>query len=374
MLQVISGERRDLAAALARIGLSVAEPVYWAAVAIRNYAYDNHWLAVHRVGVPVISVGNITAGGTGKSPFVMWLARYLSQKNIRVCVLSRGYKSTIAGSNDESLELANRLPTVPQILNRDRVAGARKALVESRAQVLLLDDGFQHRRLGRDLDIVLIDALQPFGFGHLLPRGLLREPKTSLGRADFVVINRADKIAPDQLKNLQAEIRRYYSHESIGLTRMTPSHLLQSDGTTLPLDGLGMIPVASFCGVGNPSAFSQTVRERFSRVVHHQSFPDHHRYAPMDLERLATFARQSGAQALICTHKDLVKFPRTEIQDIPIYALVVDLEFLSGQHELESHLQKAQAREQIAATFLKFTCLRVGLVVSAIQTESSAVQ
>ena len=237
LLQVISGQRRDLAAALTRIGLSVAEPVYRGAVAARNHAYDHRWLAVHRAGLPVISVGNLTTGGTGKSPFVMWLARQFRDSGQRVCVLSRGYMATTNGVNDESMELASRLPEIAQVLNRDRVAGAKKALQEKQAQVLLLDDGFQHRRLHRDLDIVLIDAAQPFGFDRLLPRGLLREPKRSLARADFVLITRADAITPDSLRLLQAEIRRHFESETIGVSRMVPNHLLQSDGTVRPLNG-----------------------------------------------------------------------------------------------------------------------------------------
>ena len=339
--EVISGQRRDLAAALTRIGLSVVEPVYWGAVAARNYVYDHRWLAVHRAGLPVISVGNLTTGGTGKSPFVMWLARHFRDRGRRVCVLSRGYKATALGVNDESMELASRLPDVAQILNRDRVAGAKKAHHEKQAQVLVLDDGFQHRRLHRDLDIVLIDAAQPFGFDRLLPRGLLREPKRSLARADFVVITRAYAIVPDRLELLRAEIRRHYKGETIGVSRMVPNHLLQSDGTTIPLDELSSVPVASFCGVGNPAAFSQTVHDLFPNVVQHASFSDHHHYSETELTALAASAKQAGARVLICTHKDLVKIQRTEIHDIPVYALIVDLEFLSGQRELESALNKA---------------------------------
>ena len=340
LLQVISGQRRDLAAALTRIGLSVAEPVYRGAVAARNHAYDHRWLAVHRAGLPVISVGNLTTGGTGKSPFVMWLARQFRDSGQRVCVLSRGYMATTNGVNDESMELASRLPEIAQVLNRDRVAGAKKALQEKQAQVLLLDDGFQHRRLHRDLDIVLIDAAQPFGFDRLLPRGLLREPKRSLARADFVLITRADAITPDSLRLLQAEIRRHFESETIGVSRMVPNHLLQSDGTVRPLDVLSSFPVASFCGVGNSVAFSQAVRGLFPEVVHDASFSDHHRYTEKELSGLAASAKQAGASVLICTHKDLVKIRRTEIHDLPVYALIVDLEFLSGQSDLESRLNQ----------------------------------
>ena len=130
--------------------------------------------------MPVISVGNITTGGTGKTPMVAWLARWFRNQDVRVALVSRGYRAEAEGQNDEARELATLLPDVPHLQNPDRVAAARIAIDELETQLIILDDGFQHRRIHRDLEIVLIDALQPFGFGHVLPRGLLREPLRGL--------------------------------------------------------------------------------------------------------------------------------------------------------------------------------------------------
>ncbi len=185
---LISGSRPGVAARVLRAALRVLEFPYQWAVRLRNWRYDHRPMAVHRVAVPVISVGNITAGGTGKTPMVAWLAQWAQQHNLSVALLSRGYRTPPDGhseslGNDEARELAQRLPEVPHIQNPDRVAGAQLAIDRHHCQLIVLDDGFQHRRLGRDLDIVLIDALRPFGYEHLLPRGLLREPLSGLARA-----------------------------------------------------------------------------------------------------------------------------------------------------------------------------------------------
>jgi tetraacyldisaccharide 4'-kinase len=160
----------------------------------RNRWFDRAGSHVQRVAAPVISVGNITVGGTGKTPFVAWLAQWFALRQMPVTIISRGYGSRRGTPNDEALELAARLPDVPHLQNPDRVAAAEQALHANATQVLILDDAFQHRRLARDLDIVLLDALEPFGYEHLLPRGLLREPIESLSRAHVVALSRSDAV------------------------------------------------------------------------------------------------------------------------------------------------------------------------------------
>ena len=216
---LVSGRRRGLWAALLRGGLRAAEVPYTWAVRRRNRRYDTGAAAVHRVAVPVISVGNLTLGGTGKTPMVEWLARWLGDRQVPVGMVSRGYRGarckvsgvrggtrgtgreaggTPAPQNDEALELAWSLPGVGHVQDPDRVAAARRAIDEFHCRLILLDDGFQHRRIARDLDIVLLDALEPLGFGHVFPRGTLREPLEGLARADVVVLSRADLVAPDR--------------------------------------------------------------------------------------------------------------------------------------------------------------------------------
>ncbi|MBU6174878.1 MAG: tetraacyldisaccharide 4'-kinase, partial [Planctomycetes bacterium] len=161
-----------------------ASQPYAAAVTLRNWAFDRGFKKTIGVEIPVVSVGNLTAGGTGKTPTVAFLAKWFRAQNKRVAILSRGYGAGSDGRNDEAKELEITLPDVPHLQSPDRIASARIAVDELGMELLLLDDGFQHRRIGRDLDIVLLDAREPFGFGHLLPRGLLREPLRSLKRAD----------------------------------------------------------------------------------------------------------------------------------------------------------------------------------------------
>ena len=171
---LVSGRRRGIGASVLRAALRVAEVPYGLAMLWRNRRYDRDLARTHRVEVPVVSVGNLTLGGTGKTPMVEWIARHLRAQNVRVTLISRGYGAEAGAANDEALELEQKLPDVPHLQNPDRVAAARTAVDKLDCQLILLDDGFQHRRLGRDLDIVLLDALEPFGFGHVFPGGMLR--------------------------------------------------------------------------------------------------------------------------------------------------------------------------------------------------------
>ena len=180
---------------------------YYLGVQIRNRRY-NKPSAVTEVDIPVISVGNITTGGTGKTPVVQWLASRLREMDRRVAIVSRGYGAEAGAQNDEAMELELSLPDVPHLQNPDRIEAARTAIEELESQSIVLDDGFQHRRLGRDLDIVLLDALEPFGYGHLLPRGLLREPLSNLERADWIGLSRADQVDEETRSAIQQESQR----------------------------------------------------------------------------------------------------------------------------------------------------------------------
>ena len=205
--ELVSGERRGAMASFLRGALRFVEGPYSWAVARRNRQYDRGRKSVERVGVPVISIGNLTLGGTGKTPLVEWLARWFRQRDVRVAIVSRGYGAKAGARNDEALELAQKLPDVPHVQNPNRVAAARTAIAEAGCQLILLDDAFQHRRIHRDLDIVLVDALEPFGYGHLFPRGMLREPMSSLRRADVIGLSRANLIDANERKRIQSLVR-----------------------------------------------------------------------------------------------------------------------------------------------------------------------
>ncbi|HWC89722.1 MAG TPA: tetraacyldisaccharide 4'-kinase, partial [Pirellulales bacterium] len=205
---LVSGRRRGPAATLTRGLLRVAETPYALAMRGRNWVYDHRYQTIEHVDVPVISVGNLTLGGTGKTPLVAWIARWLREHDVRVALVSRGYGATADALNDEALELEDRLPDVPHLQNPDRASAAHLAVEEFDCQAIVLDDGFQHRRLARDLDIVLLDACEPFGFGHVFPRGTLREPVCGLRRAHVVVLSRADMADAAQRAAIRQRVLR----------------------------------------------------------------------------------------------------------------------------------------------------------------------
>jgi tetraacyldisaccharide 4'-kinase len=340
---LVSGRRRGLAAAAARAALAVVEPVYAAAVQYRNRRYDRGRSEIHRVAAPVISVGNLTLGGTGKTPLVKWIARWLRKRELRVALVSRGYGAEEGSRNDEALELEHALPDVPHLLNSDRVAAAQVAIEELASQVILLDDGFQHRRLARDLDIVLLDAWEPFGFGHVFPRGTLREPVSSLRRADIVCLTRADQVDTARRSEIRDRVRQVAEAAIWCEAAHAPQNLFTAAGTVEPIERLLGERVAAFCGIGNPFAFRATLGSLGCEIAAWREFPDHHAYTAADVAELANWTAQHTVDAVICTHKDLVKLQVETLGDRPLKALVVELSISVGQTELEESLRRTVA-------------------------------
>lgn len=335
---MISGRCRGPGASLARGGLAIASFFYGSVVRARNWAFDIRALAAHSAPVPVVSVGNLTAGGTGKTPIVAALVDWFSARGMRPAILSRGYRAHAGAANDEKLVLDQLCPGVPHLQGADRVESARLACQQHGAQVLILDDGFQHRRIARDLDVVLIDALDPWGAGHLLPRGLLREPRSSLRRAHAVILTRADQIAPDAKARLVAEIRQLGSGETPIEAAFQPTGLINADGQRAPLDSLSA--VAAFCGIGNPDGFRRTLSDAGVRqVVAFRAFRDHQHYSEADLSGLAKWAREQGAAALVTTQKDLVKIPQAKLDGLPLWAVAIRAEFVAGKDRLAAQLE-----------------------------------
>lgn len=341
LLNIISGRRKDVAAIVTRFGLGLVTPFYAVAVWLRNKRFDSSQNAVRRVGVPVLSVGNLTTGGTGKTPLVVWICKQLRSWEKRVAVVSRGYARHNQDSsfNDEALEIKLRLPGVPQLQNPDRYVVAKMAIAEEGAEVIVLDDGFQHRKLARDLDIVLIDATQPFGFGRLLPRGLLREPVSSLSRADAIVLTRADAIDDATRRAIYERVQAANANALWAETKTVAKHFVRFDGTEFPINHLCDKQVFAFCGIGNPAGFSHSLSQLNLDVCLQHDFPDHHGYTGQDLKWLGESAASQNATALVCTQKDLVKVGVEQLNEIPLYALVVDIEFLAGEVELVEEIR-----------------------------------
>src|SRR5580704_10939374 len=233
---LISGSRRGALASAARFGLRAASLFYAAGVSIRNRSFESGVLRTYRAPVPVVSIGNLTAGGTGKTPMVAAVVDWFTARGIRPVILSRGYHSLHDTANDEKLVLDQLCPGVVHLQSPKRVRSATEACRTHLAEVLILDDGFQHRRLARDLDIVLIDALDPWGGGRLLPRGLLREPRSSLCRADAVILTRADQSTPAEKSRLIQEVHRDRPDETPIEAVFRPTGLINSEGTRAAID------------------------------------------------------------------------------------------------------------------------------------------
>jgi tetraacyldisaccharide 4'-kinase len=337
---LIRGERRGLWAALGRGGLRLASVPYGWATAWRNRLFDRGWKASHRAGVPVVSVGNLTVGGTGKTPCVEYIARRYRAWDLRVTILSRGYGSH-EGPNDEALVLEENLPDVPHLQGPDRVALARIAVEELESEVLVLDDGFQHRRLARNLDVVLLDATEPWGHGYLLPRGLLRESPRGLRRADLIVLTRCDQVAGEAIERLRHQVGRWAPGVPVLLASHRPAEWINAEQRTQALAVLQGTPAAAFCGLGNPEAFRRTLLDLGVMVGAFRVFPDHHAYTRTDVEDLRNWARQEAtAGVVVTTQKDLVKLRLTHLGERELWALRIALG-VEGQDMLDRKLKEA---------------------------------
>ncbi len=327
---------------LARWGLRGLSLPYAAAVALKNACYD--WGAVRaaRAEVAVLSVGNLTVGGTGKTPAVSLVCRILRNHGYRVAVLSRGYGRLDDGWNDEALELELLHPDVPHLQHADRVGSARLAVEELDMQVLVLDDGFQHRRLARDLDIVLIDATDTPDAHWLLPGGLLRESFRSLRRADLVILTRTDAAVPQQIASLEARIRQAAPHVPIYCAVHRPTGLLTFPDR-LDTSGLERIDQAlAFCGIGNPHAFFRQLESVGMRLLDRRIFPDHHRYTAQDVRDLGAWAAAyPDSIPLVCTVKDLVKLQIDALAGHAIRALQIEMELVEGSLEFAQRILSA---------------------------------
>lgn len=341
--EVVSGRSKGLKSSLLRLGLRICETPYALAMNVRNRRYDHGTAESIGVDVPVISVGNLTLGGTGKTPLVEWICRYMRRQRVRVSIVSRGYKAGQGGRNDEALELELALPDVPHLQNPDRVQAAQIAIEELFTQLVVLDDGFQHRRLQRDLDIVLLDATEPFGCEHVFPRGTLREPLSGLARADVVVLSRADMIEQEQRSAIRQRASKIAPEATWCEVVHAPDSLINSRGETESIDTLAGSKVAAFCAIGNPQGFRHTLEKLGAEVIAWREFADHHRFGRDDVQSLTQWAE--GAERVVCTRKDLVKLQIASLGEVPLCALAIQLRFLNGQDDIEKRL--AAMAEQV---------------------------
>lgn len=287
---------------------SAAEPIYRAAVARRNGAF-NKGRRVVRAKIPVISIGNLSVGGTGKTPMVMHTVRTLKSVWKKPGIVLRGYGAKKGRRADEEDEYRDRMPDIPVIANPDRVAGVSRLRKKYGADVAVLDDAFQHRFIARDLDVVLIDATRSPFEDRCLPAGWLREPVSALKRADAIVITRADRASEARLAQLHAHIENASGKPPIAKASHTWEGLV--DVTTGQLRKPGSFEGASLvvaCAIGNPEAFVRQVRATIGGEIHEAILKrDHHRWTKPEAAHIAKLLRSGKAEALIVTHKDWVK-------------------------------------------------------------------
>ncbi|MEJ7594032.1 MAG: tetraacyldisaccharide 4'-kinase [Planctomycetaceae bacterium] len=308
---LVSGKTEGVLASSLRVALSMGSLGYGLAIRIRNELFQRGWKSIQRAAVPVISVGNLTTGGTGKTPMVAMVCHLLQESNLRPGIVSRGYGSVDGRANDEKLVLNLLCPDVPHAQNPDRVTAANSLTIAERADAIVMDDGFQHRRLHRDLDIVLIDATNPFGYGYLLPRGLLREPLSSLRRVDVAIITRSDLVEAHELAEIELGIIDAAPQlaDRILHVEFQSTSLRSLDGSILSLNEVAGKSVHLMAGIGNPDAFQTTAIRAGMRVTGTSWFPDHHRYSNDDLHQVQQRASSSGTEWIVTTLKDLVKLP-----------------------------------------------------------------
>lgn len=337
---IMSGEDRGVSARVYRGLLRLAEIPYAIVVRVRSWMYDRRLGKIVHLAKPVISVGNITTGGTGKTPVVRWLLEKFSDEGFRPAVLMRGYRSS-GGQSDEQVLLSSSAASdrdSPQrlvIAEPDRARGAAKALaIQADTNLFILDDAMQHRRVHRDFELVLINAADPFGFGHLLPRGLLREPLSGLKRADAFVITHAEQADEQTVQRIRQELQKYNAAAPV----YRAEHVITGfahEGELLEPRAIRGKRVFLFCGIGHPESFAAQVQDMGAEIVGRRWFPDHYGYAARDLDEVVAKASAGGAEVLLTTAKDWVKLRKLGRPAMPpIWRAELEIDF-SGNDAAE---------------------------------------
>lgn len=357
MLDVIKRRRHGLLFTLLRGILQMLSWPYRLGVGIKNWGYNSGWLKQYHPPVPVvISVGNIVAGGTGKTPTTLMIAKAFYAET-QIGILTRGYRSlaeksyspitlcsgqgplhSAAYCGDEPFLLADNLPKSYVIVGKDRRKGARLAAAAG-VRMIILDDGMQHRQIGRDFEIVSMDADDPFGQGYFLPRGLLRDSEASLARADLVMVNYLT--SSHSFEQIQAKVQKYTKVPIVG-TSLSMEGLYDLQGKSIPPSQYKR--AAIFCGIANPERFKQTISATIGTIVYCRFYPDHHLFNPEQIIALCHEAKEKGADLLVCTEKDKVKLKELSslLTPIPLVWMKMGMQITHGQKHWEEFLKKVR--------------------------------
>jgi tetraacyldisaccharide 4'-kinase len=366
VLEVIFGQRRGKRAALVRGFLLSLSKVFLVAVKGRRFLYNFRILRDRTLGVQVIAIGNLTVGGTGKTPVVEKFARELRDQGRTVAILSRGYRSKpppltrrlvnkllfredttpprvvsdgrsllldSETAGDEPYMLASNLKDVIVLVDKDRVKSGRYAIEKFGCDTLLLDDGFQYWRLrGRRMDVVLVDCQQPFGNEHLLPRGTLREPPSHLARANTVFITKSEGDLTELRKRIAAV------NPTARIVECVHHPLYFEDvfnGERFGLEVLQGMKIATLSGIARPESFEQSLTNLGAEMVYSRRFADHHRFSQQEILNVINRSKKKQAEVIITTQKDAVRFPKIDRRDLPIYFMRVEIKIISGAKDFQ---------------------------------------
>jgi len=354
-----------------------ASRLYRTIIQMRHFLYSKGLLRHHTLGCQVISVGNLTVGGTGKTPVVEVFARELQQEGRRVAILSRGYKKVeppfvrrlidritmraarrpprivsdgntllldSAMSGDEPFMLASNLPDVCVLVDRDRVKSGKYAINKLGCDTLVLDDGFQYLSLKPRIQIVLVDRTNPFGNEYCLPRGFLREPVKNIRRADFIFLTKSSGSGSDVLRK---RLREFNKHAEIIECMHCPQHLQNLyTRERLALDYLKGLRVVAVSAIAIPRGFERELEKLDAIILERFNFADHHRYTQQEIIDIINTSRDLDADAILTTEKDAVRFPRMERYDIPVFFLRVDIEIVSGEEDFRTCISRICFRDR----------------------------
>lgn len=367
LYKTVHGETKGILAAILLGLLRVFSLIYGFGVSIKLGLYRSGLLKQHKLDCRVISLGNITVGGTGKTPTAQRLAALIRDMGYRVVILNRGYRAgwkgqigvvsdgnkiymSVTEAGDEAYLLAKNLPGVPVVIGRDRSITGDYAVKKLGAQVVILDDGYQHWKLARDLDIVLIDSLNVFGNNFLLPRGTLREPLAHLDRAHACLLTKVDQSTTDARDVIREAITRYNEQALIVESIHNPKCFIEiADwykgirSQSIELDNLKGEQVTAFSAIGNPTSFEQTITDVGAILAESVRFPDHHDYTMAEMQTVMQKAVDKDARALITTEKDAVKIPAEFIHSerpLPVYVLGIEVRFLEGHDAFMELIKK----------------------------------
>lgn len=335
MKSILDGSAKTPSAAGLRVITACIEPIYAAAMRVRNIAFDRGIKRITPLGRPTISIGNLTTGGTGKTPVVRWLADRLRADGERPAILMRGYRGGDEQRElDRALNTTGTAVTVPVHADPSRVRGAAAVLADNPAiSVFLLDDAFQHRAAARQFDLVLVNATSPFGFGHVLPRGLLREPMTGLARASAVLITHQSDVLPAALDEVISTVRKHTAAPLFRADHIATGLLDARTGDVRSTNSLTKGCPMMIAGIGDPEAFGRMVAHHADHPPPHRWFADHHNYSTDDWAELVAIARSLDCDRIITTEKDWTKLSTLATDALPVEVVQLSIQFAGDDEE-----------------------------------------